>query len=195
MRFLSKAGLYAQMDNFRKEYGFDYHFEEEALAKKLKIKLSYYCFDSTRLAGALLRGEKHSEIILSANRRKKEQRFTFAHELCHWYLHSGATFCCGEDDAGALEWQANQGAAELLMPYREVLRFIKNISSLYKSSSPRVIKLFIEHFGDVTPTMAKIRLEELSGEIDEYLSGVPMDKINILSRRKAPAPKRSVIDL
>lgn len=70
-----------------------------------------------------------SEIILkddvyaNANKGQPRGRFTAAHELGHWALHSGLKPTMARSSGSSTpafkcsEWQANQFAAEVLMPF------------------------------------------------------------------------------
>lgn len=88
-----------------------------------------------------IKKEVNGSFTVGLNREDGElrQRFTLAHELGHYYLHSdllepgGAHFdrlYSGHNDSGLLterdEAQANQFAAELLMPKSQVRRTWNN---------------------------------------------------------------------
>ncbi len=180
MTFLTKAELYDRMEDFRRDTGVVGPLDPVELAGRLGIKVSVYPFDSKRFSGALLRGANHSEIIISASRSPEGRRFTAAHELVHWYLHAGATFWCSDTKPTALEWQANAGAAELLMPYRLVLPVVMNIRSLYIADRAAAVKLVAERFG-VSPSAAAARLGELSPELAQYLAGAPLEMVQVRS--------------
>jgi Zn-dependent peptidase ImmA (M78 family) len=81
-------------------------------------------------SGFLLRDNSRVIIGINARNSPKRQRFTIAHELGHWLLHEGKPLIVDQsvminkrDDVSsqATDWQeiqANQFAAELLMPHR-----------------------------------------------------------------------------
>jgi hypothetical protein len=107
-------------------------------------------------------------IILAPGQNRGRERFSIAHELGHYYIPSHRnrpTGWCGEDDMVALadsgkqyEWEANDFAAELLMPRRlfmtdagardPAFRSIGELASLY----------------DVSATAAAIRYVEVTSE-------------------------------
>jgi Zn-dependent peptidase ImmA (M78 family) len=81
-------------------------------------------------SGFLLRDNGRIIIGINARNSPKRQRFTIAHELGHWLLHEGKPLIVDQsvminkrDDVSSQatdlqEIQANQFAAELLMPHR-----------------------------------------------------------------------------
>jgi Zn-dependent peptidase ImmA (M78 family) len=83
-------------------------------------------------SGFLLRDNGRVIIGINARNSPKRQRFTIAHELGHWLLHDGKPLIVDQsvminkrDDVSsqATDWQeiqANQFAAELLMPFKFV---------------------------------------------------------------------------
>lgn len=134
-----------------------------------------------------MRGEHKSLIVLSANRPPEGRRFAASHELVHYFLHEGDNFLCtGDDEVSAIEWQANEGAAELLMPYKEFIPFYENIRSLFFTDRERALRRAAEHF-DVSAGMINTRLQSLSPEIAQYERGTPLDKIVPTSARRAAA--------
>ena len=69
-----------------------------------------------------------SQIALNQNASLPSQRFTLSHELSHYLLHQNHTqFLCDGCERSPLEWQANEAAAELLLPYRIFLPILSNI--------------------------------------------------------------------
>lgn len=192
MKFINKAALYAEVERIRLENGVSDPFE---IARRNGIKVSLYAFDSRRLAGALMRGKNRAEIIVNARRSPEGRRFTVAHELMHFFLHRGANFfCCDQSAVTALEWQANEGAAELVLPFREFLSYYVNIRSLLLSDEEKALRLLAEKFA-VSPAMAKARLASLGPEISQLEEGVPIEEIVPLSRRAAPAKQKASIDV
>ena len=111
-------------------------------------------------------------------------RFTLAHELVHLMLHPpAAQNVCTEELAspkGVLEWEANEGAAELLLPYRQVLPYFTTLTGL--SSSQKTERLSARF--QVSPTAARYRLEGLKGDWEDYISGTALSDLPLLSRRE-----------
>lgn len=181
MKFLSKSELYSAVEVLREEYG-ELSAEPFALAESLGIKIAVYRFDSRRFSGALMKGKNMSQIIINAWRSPEARRFTAAHELIHYFFHASDNFFCSEDCAvTALEWQANEGAAELLIPYKKFLPAFRNIRSLYISDSEKALRVLAKSFG-ATPAMVRTLIQSLSPEIAQFESGVPLSKIRLVSK-------------
>lgn len=195
MKFITKAILYGEIDRIRAENGISGPADPYAMAKHLGIPVSLYEFDSRRFSGALIRGKNMAEIIVNSSRSPEARRFTVAHELVHYFLHDGALFSCLEQSSvTALEWQANEGAAELLLPYRYFLFSYRNIRSLYLADEDRAVRALAKEFS-ATPTMVRTRLLSLSPEIAQLEAGVPFEKVRLLSRSAAAPAKKPSIDV
>ena len=105
----------------------------EAIAKKLGIELRYAPYNDGDLAGMLIWRPKPIIAINSAH-HKNRQRFTIAHEIGHYLLHADDGVHIDErmdilkrDATSSLaidrrEIEANQFAAELLMPRSMLMR-------------------------------------------------------------------------
>lgn len=109
-----------------------------------------------RVSGVLER--KNSEWIIRVNRgeAKVRQRFTIAHELAHFLLHRDSIGMSLTDDvyyrselSDKKEWEANQLAAEILMPW-SLIRAQANMG--VKSPSELAEKF------EVSETAMRIRL-------------------------------------
>ena len=188
MSFMDKAELYRLVDERRAALSISSPADPYQLARRLGIAVSCYAFESRCLSGFLMRGETHSEIVLNASGSPESRRFTAAHELIHYLLHGGRQFLCGntglaEGNVGALEWQANQGAAELLMPYRVFLPFIKNIRSILLADEGRAFRLIAKEFS-VSLSTAQLRLRDLEPEFEQYCAGVPLEELQIVAASK-----------
>lgn len=102
----------------------------------LDIRLAPYEGD---LSGALVRTEGETFIGVNSNHHSNRQRFTVAHELAHFFLHKGMRLHIDkniwvnwrdDDSSKAVRWQeiqANQFAAELLMPTAFLRRDLNRI--------------------------------------------------------------------
>ena len=182
-RYLNKAQLYQQVDEIRRQLRLPVPLNPLSLARELGIEILYREFDSSRLCGALIRSKYHSAIVLNQNHLPTSQKFTCAHELGHYFLHSDiAQFLC-DGDLSPIEWQANAAAAELLMPYRIFLAQIKNIYSRQDSTVDDAVRQMAFYFR-VTPLLIRQRVNSLSYEIYQVTHGVPIDQVEILSENK-----------
>ncbi len=195
MKFINKASLYNEVQKIRSENGISGPADPYAIAERYGITISVYEFDSRRFSGALFRGNRKAKIIVNSSRCPESRRFAVAHELIHYFLHDGTRFfCLDQNNVTALEWQANEGAAELLLPYRYFLFSYRNIRSLYLANEEKAVRTLAKEFS-VTPSMVRSRLESLSPEIAQLESGVPLEKIRPLSRSSAAPTKKPTIDV
>ena len=128
-------------------------------------------------------------ILLNSCLDEREQNFYCAHELCHLILHREAPkrqFNCFDKlrphQDPRIEWQANEGAAEILIPYRSLLPRVRAAwPHLCTAEDIRRFRLALADTYLVSPTVIGIRLESLRYEIAQHLSGVPVDRVEVLS--------------
>lgn len=77
-------------------------------------------FDSNNICGILYKGKVKSRICLNSLRDDKGKNFDCMHELMHYWFHPPADRWCIYDrhipQNKGMEWQANEGAAQALMP-------------------------------------------------------------------------------
>lgn len=84
-------------------------------------------------------------------------------------------------ETSPLEWQANEAAAEFLLPYRIFLPLLKNI----RSNSNRLSGLIrISQTYGVSTQMVKNRVDSLSYELWQYQNGVPIEQIRLVSKSR-----------
>lgn len=191
--FCTKAQLYdfvcALRSLLRLTYD-DYPLDLPALCQRLRLVVESHAFSSRSLCALAMRGSKIDTVMLNASRTPEEQHFDLAHELIHLAKHYrsvGDFFKCFETRKPAqdpfLEWQANEGAAELLLPYR---LFLPMMGQLYLSlHQAQQIHDFVVHTAarfSLTPAVVRIRMESLKHAFYEYLCGVPLDQIHLYSR-------------
>jgi Zn-dependent peptidase ImmA (M78 family) len=108
------------------------------LAQELGAQLSYQPFDGD-VSGMLFRDTTRVIIGINANHAPTRQRFSIAHELGHLLLHQGRAMIVDRaarvnlrDTTSSLatdteEIEANQFAAELLMPAAEVEQELRRL--------------------------------------------------------------------
>lgn len=130
-------------------------------------------------------------ILVNKNKSFEEQNFHGFHELMHIPTADkpGTLLRCYEalkpNQNRYLEWLANEGAAEFTVPYKILLPMIKNeYSSMIKgigtwSFCQEKVRKFA-----VSPLVIQNRIDSLKYEIEQYLSGIPLDEIEILSNTK-----------
>jgi Zn-dependent peptidase ImmA (M78 family) len=98
-----------------------------------------------------------------------------------------------------IEWQANEGASELFVPCKVLLPLIKSrYGSLTTSSSIRTFRTDMAELFGVTETVIEYRFDSLKYEINQYMQGVPIDEIKILSvsqQKKFRINSKSINDI
>lgn len=131
----------------------------EEIAKKKGIEISHLDL-SKEVSGAMKRVGKSGKpvIIVNDNDTDERKRFTIAHELGHFLLHSlspqhidkqkvyfrDSVSSTGED---IMEIQANQFAAELLMPINSLKKDFFKYSNLIEGDNPaKMIKKLAEKY-------------------------------------------------
>lgn len=186
--YLTKRELYQKIDTIRSRLPYipkslkTYQLQLQQMFSDLHVVQKE--LDSKKLSGMLLRGE-HSLIILNSSRNEISQRFTLTHEMIHYFLHQGTgQFFCQDDDISPFEWQANEGAAELLVPYRLFLPLAARYHAVLQTNRRFALQNLARYFG-VSPTIISHRLKSLSWELEQYQSGTPLKQICLLSRKKA----------
>lgn len=111
------------------------------LAQSLGINIILATFEDDTIAGMLKFENNEVNIYVNEKQSANRQRFTIAHELGHFILHKnlvenqkGSIFYRKDFDnySDALEQQANQFAASLLMPER----VIKELWDVFHSIDP-----------------------------------------------------------
>ncbi len=141
----ARQALYAQIDALRTNLP-----EGDLLytAGRL-VPVQFHRFDSRKLGAVLIGG---SVIVVNSARPIPCQRFSLAHELVHYYLHQGME----SQNNPFLEWQANEGAAELLLPRQEVLK----LAASHHSTMGSLPRLLANRFG-VSETVARYKLKSM----------------------------------
>lgn len=157
------------------------------------IEVEYHKFTTKGLCGLAFLGQKSDTIVLSELRTDLERNFDGAHEFLHITKHADEKIdhfeCFGTATKAtqnqALEWQANEGAAELLIPYSLLLPEIKKSFPTLKSWNDfHDFKINMARKFYVTDAVMTYRFESLKYEIFQYLSGTPLSKLKIVSNRK-----------
>lgn len=134
----------------------------EEMAGKLQIKISRA--PSSDFSGLLIRKDGRALIGVNSNEPRVRQRFTIAHELGHFILHTQKdTFVDYRDNKKEImrtpkEWQANMFAAALLMPRVELVRNFINIAK--NGFSDDELKQLAERY-DVSEDSMRFRLINL----------------------------------
>lgn len=202
--YLDKAGLYAVIEEHRTRWDIslsDYPINILSLCQYIgNIIVKQLPFHTPGLRGmATKRCDWNSSdiILLNASRSKEEQNFDCGHELIHLTEHRKSTtqtFHCFDQTIPSqdcfLEWQANEGSAELILPYRilitqlvDEIRLARGMGIKVENNMQFVPEAYAKRY-NVTEAFIRNRIDSLSYEICQYDSGVSIDEIEILSRKK-----------
>ena len=191
---MTKAALYRRVALLRGQWG----LAEEScpfnvpafLPQVLPLKVQRQSFETAGLCGLAFLGPRQDTIILNSARTPAQQNFDCAHEAIHLALHRSALpelLHCFEtprkSTLPALEWQANTGAAELLVPYRLFLPLVKQALPQLAKTPGGIYALrqdMAERFAVPEATIA-FRFEDLRYELYQYLQGTPLDALVFLS--------------
>lgn len=194
MNYIRKADFYDKISNLRRKLGFDnntYRVDFVALCKQMGMEIGEMPFFTSGLRGmaSLGSGEKKDVIILNTARNKFEQNVDCAHEFVHINFHRSEgyqSFKCFDkaqpNQNKYLEWQANEGSAELVVPYRSLLPKVKEAYP-YLNSHESIYSFkeeLVQVYG-VTSAVISYRLESLKYEIQQFVNGVPMQNLQVLS--------------
>lgn len=187
----AKAKLYRSIDQLRERLSVPINQSinvVELLDRVPRIDVEYIRFKTPGLCGVAMVGSKIDTIILNENRGICERNFDCAHELLHLYLHRNIQdhFNCftsaRQKQNTFIEWQANEGAAQFLVPYQD---FIPRYNQEYeKVLSYCVNDILADHY-NVTPQVIIHRVSNLKQEFRQYENGVPIERINLVSNRQA----------
>lgn len=194
-KYLNKRQLYSLIHKHKQQLGLncnDYGFNMIQLCRQKGILLEQLPFKTKYLRGIASIGNEIEKdvILLNSNRVFIEQNFDCSHEFVHLCIHRNLDkkiFNCMDavyvKQDKYIEWQANEGAAELLVPYEELLPLIKNgpfnLNNPYEIKN---LKNFVANIFNVTIKVIEFRLESLKYEIHQYLNDTPLNKIRILSQ-------------
>lgn len=142
-------------------------------------------------------------VLVNNSLSEYEQNFYCGHELIHLCCHKNErskVFKCYDsimpNQDPFLEWQANEGAAEFMVPYKILLQKIKDrIDAIDSFSDIHFFKLELANEFLVTEKVMELRLENLKYEIAQYINGVELENIVLMSRKEQKKRKISVLSL
>ena len=199
----TKSELYNKVHQYKDYLGFntdEFGLDLVPYCKEFGFLIGAASFNTKGLRGmATVSTDGYSDaIVLNSNRGYLEQNFDCGHEMIHLGIHRDLKqkyFRCMDkfysNRDGYVEWQANEGAAELLIPYEVFISLI----GTYDFKSYRDIRLFKEYacsLFNVSNMVIEYRLEGLKYEIHQYLNGTPMKDIQILSISRQQEKKINV---
>lgn len=209
--FYTKELLYDVIHAHKIKSGYalnEYGFDMINFCKNEGICIEQLQFKTKALRGMASIGKNHRKdvILLNADRNKIEQNYDCGHEFIHLRIHrdlSQGSFHCIDayyaNQDPFLEWQANEGAAEFLVPYTVFIPFVKNHYEHMNTSSDIIsFKEYAAGMFNVSSKVVEYRLESLKYEINQHLNGTCISNIEILSQsqqKKRGINIRSINDL
>jgi len=109
-------------------------------------------------------------IVLNRRRSPAQQRMDLAHELMHYALHKPSIQ--SRRYSSFAEWQADEGAGELLMPRQVILEEAANVRDALHTPGniERFLRELSERF-EVSGSMMAARTKSLRGDIMAVLNG------------------------
>jgi Zn-dependent peptidase ImmA (M78 family) len=194
---LTKRGLYDLITEYIVGNGFNlnsvnYCIDAVALANRVcvNLKIEYLDFRNLAICGLLHKTPKTTSIALNSRRSAGGRNFDCMHELIHYWLHEGSEFICDDNFVKQdtyIEWQANEGAAQFLMPYQVFIpTYCKMERSLANTHTPN------ERAAEINRRLAKrynvggqsveVRVKTLGYEIGQFKDGVLIGDLQILSQ-------------
>lgn len=191
-QFFTKAQLYSVIEKIRKTFHLrleDYPIDIYSLLDEISEYIDYQetDFEAEGFCGLLFRNRKKSHIVINKYLPDLEKTFATTHETVHFFCHDRETkFMCKPFEKrvnDAFEWQANEGAAELLLPYKVFIHDFVQTLGHYEGDNVKTITAMSKTYG-LSETVIDYRLNNLRYEFEQYLKGIPIDNIQILSRKK-----------
>ena len=145
--YLTKEQLYRKVQGIHQmleKSGIFPPFTIEKICERFQnILIEYVPLKTRGLRGIVAlatEDEPDNCILIDAFLSKEEQYFHSMHEFMHISLHQNAdskTFQCYDrvrpNQNEALEWQANEGAGELIMPYRQFIPLFSKLFTEYSN--------------------------------------------------------------
>lgn len=178
---IKKADLYSSVDSVIDFLQIRAPFNSIDVARRLKIDIIYAPFKTKALGGALINACSPAVIILNSNRTEKAQNHDCMHEMMHYFFHpvkeialsyDGVTQCRSRIE----EMQANEGAAQALMPWQQFVPDCVNASG--------DVPLLSQKYG-VTESSVKWRITNLWREIRAFDVHRDIQRIHIQNFSKS----------
>lgn len=124
--YIERDELYEKMESVRALLGItldDYPVDFGRVLQKLSPVLAVHTepFEYRRFCGFLIKNRlpARSHVVINSRLNPEDQYFAAVHELVHFLCHDVERFLCNpftQTVHGKFEWQANEGAAELILP-------------------------------------------------------------------------------
>ena len=196
---MDKEKLYKNIQNLRQRLNItfdDYPLNVRKIySEQLGKKLGEVPFSISALRGMAIidvNDPENDVILLNSFRTKIEQNFDCSHEFIHTVAHRNlpnkTSFKCFEKVTNKqdrfIEWQANEGAAELLIPYKLFIPKYVEYSRERAHDFSYIPEFELSEMFNVSTAVLSNRIDSLNYEIYQYLQHGSIDDIEILSRNK-----------
>lgn len=189
---MTKEEFYKDIDSFRASLG----VKDRPLRHPIKLvralgyQVYFIPFETPGLRGmAVPSDDGPGDIILNAKRGKRENGFVAIHEMTHCIRHIGkhkSVINCFDDPRKSqnsyYEWEANEAAAELLMPYR---CFIPDVVRAYQMTGceDAAANALLQMWYFASPSTITYRIQNLKYEIALYCSTGDVNYISLKSHK------------
>lgn len=186
---MTKQQLYHLVEGIRKDFGVNSSppYDSRILCTSVfGLHLNFIDLKTPKL-----RGMSHipsRSVLIDSKRSDCEQNFYCMHEIIHQTVHKNRPtklYSCYDETQAVqdpfIEWEANEGAAQFLIPYQD---FIPRVSLYFNADCPSALANLPEEMARhyfVSPQVISIRLDNLSYEIEQYRAGTPVESIELLS--------------
>lgn len=189
---MTKSELYFQVEALRKRVGLESRppYNSKVLCTTLfGLNLDVLDFKTPKLRG-MSHIPSHS-VLIDGKRSAEEQNFYCMHEIMHHMFHKDRptkSYSSYEetqaDQDPFIEWQANEGAAQFLMPYQtfipDYIQTSKHFAHEAFSQVEVIEALSKKYF--VSEKVISNRIDSLNYEIYQVLHEVDIININICSK-------------
>ncbi len=190
--YITKRQLYEFIDTLRKDLKLtfaDYPLDLiSILSKRSDFELVFNKFKCDKLWGMAFKGDISNMIVINDNKSYKEKQFIAGHELIHIKKHpvNDLGYKCFEKPQSIqnsyLEWQANEGSAELFVPYKILLPLVeKKYDELLQGLGTFSYCDELSNYFEVSSNVIQCRLNSLKYEIYQYHNGISLESLNVLS--------------
>ncbi|MDL2253743.1 ImmA/IrrE family metallo-endopeptidase [Ruminococcaceae bacterium OttesenSCG-928-I18] len=199
---MKKAELYAHVERFSRDNKLkpdQYPRNALAVSTQYGLTVHYAEFTSDRIRGVALISDNLT--ILNYRLLPRQRNYFAAHELVHHDNHGDikTEFYCSvgnPDNRKYYEWEANEGAAEFLVPYKSLLPTIKcNIRDIHSPDDMEVFRTNLAKQFNVPKQTIYYRMERLKYAIYQYLGGTPLSQLVIISHKEQESRGISVNSL
>ena len=194
--YLSKRKLYEKIDTIRELFGIPvgrFHLNMKTILNPyFGVNIGTKDFRTHGLRGMACLATAPDEcdvILLNSRRTEREQNFDCCHEMVHLFVdrdENRQSFTCfdrvTDKQDSYLEWHANEGGAQFLVPYQTFIPVFTGCLEELQQHHDFDLYEYLSDTYQVSTRVIEIRIDNLSYEIDQYRSGVMMDKLEILSR-------------